>query len=249
MQQKFMLSFYHAATVGSSYQFQVCINLPHWQLSQVLISDEHRVVLCQHKLKHLITSVGPGSSKLLKKSCSGYRGGASEGPEPHSSFHASNMPLRLDPGKGDTWIWPSQFWAVILKAHWCAITLLRDNSKSTGIWKMGGKKYRDFLSALLPGLRTTHLLTAGKPTRQCGIKLCLRLPMTHPLGDSLAKAQDQPPPACHPFSPLSRHYRCFPPVMEGLKRCNTLDPCTSTEEPFMGTKWMQQTMDTPSTDK
>lgn len=70
-QQKFTLSFYHAATLGSSYQFQACINLPRWQLSQVLISDEHRVLLYQHKQKHLITSVGPGSFKLLKKAVLG----------------------------------------------------------------------------------------------------------------------------------------------------------------------------------
>lgn len=134
-----MLSFYYAATFGSSYQFQACINLRCWQLSQVLITDEHQVLLYQHKQKHLITFVGPGSFKLLKKSCSGYRGDALEDPEPCSSFHPSNTPLRLDPGKGDSWIWPSQLWAVILKAHWSAITLLRDSSKSTGTWKTGAK--------------------------------------------------------------------------------------------------------------
>lgn len=64
-----------------------------------------------------------------QKSCSGYGGDASE---PHSSFHPSNMPLRLDPQKEDSWIWTCQFWAVIIKAHCSAITLLRDSSKSTG---------------------------------------------------------------------------------------------------------------------
>lgn len=51
-----------------------------------------------------------------------------------------------------------------------------------------------------------------------------------------SKAQIQPPPACHSFFPPSQHHPCLPPAKEGVKRVNTLGPCTSTEEPDMDTE-------------
>lgn len=57
--------------------------------------EEHQVLLYQHKQKHLITSVGAGSFKLLKKVFLGMEVALWKSPEPHSSFipttHGSDL--------------------------------------------------------------------------------------------------------------------------------------------------------------
>jgi len=133
MQQKFMLSFYHAASLGSSYQLQVHINPFCWQLSQVLIVNELRVLLYQHKQKHVIMFVGPESFKLLKKK-NAVLGTEVMFWEPHSSFHQSTTLIKLSPGREDWWISSSLFWAIILKTHWSSVALLKDSCKLTAIW-------------------------------------------------------------------------------------------------------------------
>lgn len=107
------------------------------------------------------------------------------------------------------------------------------------------KKCRHFPSALLPGLGTTRFLTAGEPTRQCGIK--------HEVAcdTSSGKQLGYSPSPTTTSLPLISSFMALsllPSSHAGLKRCNVLDPCTSTEEPFTGTTWIQKTMDSPSTE-
>lgn len=68
-EQKFLLCFYQAATLGSSHHFKVYQSLLT-ALSRTQL-EEHQGLLYQHKQKHLITSVGAGSFKLLKKAVLG----------------------------------------------------------------------------------------------------------------------------------------------------------------------------------
>lgn len=93
--------------------------------------EEHQVLLYRPKQKHLITSVGAGSVKLLKKAVLGTEVALWKA-QTFTHHSSQQHTAQISSRQGDGWVCPSQFWAGVLNPHWSATKSLTDSSKSTG---------------------------------------------------------------------------------------------------------------------
>lgn len=234
MEQKFSLCFYQAAILGSSYHFQGVSISADSSLTYPAGGAPSAALSTQAKTSHYIC--WSRIFQTSQKGFSGYGGGTLESPEPHSSFipttHGSDL---IQAGRwmdtaiaGLGWYLKCSLECYNITQGWQQIH-----------WNMtkGREKYTETSQVLF------CLVHIKYPFISCQAMWDQTL---QEVAHDTSKAQVQPPPpACHSLSPPPQHHPCLPPTKEGVKRFNTLGPCTSTEEePFVGAD--TDAMDSPS---